>query len=625
MSFRSTPLPAPARRPALRRGLFAVLAALLLGPACRADERLEAARHAAAVDPLSGVAALAGLRREALAQDDAALRAQVDELECRLQADLDGRVSLRVAQDGLAALGEHPPAALRPHWQRLRVCHAGALIQSGEVEQGRALLQALVIETDPGSVPWAMARLERGVDRTRLGSYNDAQTDLLAACGVLERDGHWRDRDLCRTHLANHFRRLGDVDESLRLSAPLREAARAAGEDYDASVYGYAVASAMVKLRRWPEALTIAADCARFSERAGDPLGRAYALGLVARAHLGLGQAQEALQAAELALALMDAQADEREHNFNGLLRASALLALGRVPEALGALERLQPAVERRGELEALMEHRALRAQALARLDRWREAYESLRAARETDAQLTHQRVSEQSARLGMQFNRERDAEALATLRTLHEQGQRLRQTQLLALGLALLLLAGVGVLVVRKVRQARQLRLLADTDELTGLPNRRALLALAAQADRSAAGAGLPLALLVVDIDHFKRVNDVHGHAAGDGVLRHVAQSLSAALREGDRLGRLGGEEFVAVLPGAGLAEATAVAERMRAAVAAAPAPVGPLTVACTVSVGVATAPAGGALEVLLGRADAALYQAKADGRDRVAVAAAA
>ncbi len=622
---RSTPLLAVARRAAFWRGPALLLVGLLLGPVARADGRLEAARHTAAVDPLAGVAALADLRRSAVARNDVALRAQVDELECRLQSDLDGRASLRVAQDGLAALGESPAPALRPLWQRLRVCHAGALIQSGEVERGRSLLHALVVETGPGSVPWAMARLERGVDRTRLGEYNDAQHDLLAACAVLERDGHWRDRDLCRSHLANHFRRLGDVDESLRLSAPLREAARVAGEDYDASVYGYAVASAMVRLGRWSEALAIATDCARFSERTGDPLGRAYALGLVARAHMGMGQAQEALQSTDLALELMDPQADEREHNLNGLQRAAALLALGRVPEALVALERLQPAVERRGELEALTEHRALRAQALARLDRWREAYETLRAARDTDARLARQRVSEQAARLGMQFNRERDAEELATLRALHEQGQRLRQTQLLALGLALLLLAGVGGLVVRKVRQAHQLRLLADTDDLTGLPNRRALMALARQADDVAAAAGLPLSLLVVDIDHFKRVNDAHGHAVGDGVLRHVAQALSGALREGDRLGRLGGEEFVAVLPGAGLAEATAVAERMRVAVAGAPAPVGALAVSCTVSLGVAAAPAGGPLEVLLGRADAALYQAKADGRDRVAVAAAA
>jgi diguanylate cyclase (GGDEF)-like protein len=623
MFLRSTPVPTRQRRPVPWRGLAPLLAGLLWSPLGHADERLDAARHLAAVDPQSGVAALATLRADALARSDAALRAQVDELECRLQADLDGRASLRVAREGLAALGEHPPTPLRPLWQRLRTCHAGALIQSGEVERGRALLHELVIETEPGSDPWAMARLERGVDRTRQGAYNDAQTDLLAACSVLEREGHWRDRDLCRNQLANHFRRLGDADEALRLSAPLREAARAAGEDYDASVYGYAVASALIRLGRWAEALTIASDCARFSERASDPLGQAYALGLVARAHRGLGQPAEALQAADQALALMDAEADEREHNFNRLQRAAALLALGRAPEALLVLDRVQASIDRRAEQEALTEHRALRAEALARLERWREAYDALHAAREADARLARQRVSEQSARLGMQFNRERDNGELATLRALHDQGQRLRQTQLLALGLALLLLAGVGAVVVHKVRQARQWRLLADTDELTGLPNRRALMALAAQADRTAAAAGAPLALLVVDIDHFKRVNDAHGHAAGDGVLRHVAQALSGALREGDRLGRLGGEEFVAVLPGAGLAEAIAVAERMRAAVAAAPAPVGPLTVVCTVSVGVACAPAGGGLEVLLGRADAALYQAKAEGRDRVEAAA--
>ena len=110
-------------------------------------------------DSLIGTASvlIGGERDELRPTRTGALLVAYEYPEDRFAAPVHGERVAAEAADGLAALGEHPPAALRPHWQRLRVCHAGALIQSGEVEQGRALLQALVIETDPGSVPWAMA------------------------------------------------------------------------------------------------------------------------------------------------------------------------------------------------------------------------------------------------------------------------------------------------------------------------------------------------------------------------------------------------------------------------------------------------------------------------------------
>ncbi|MCK6425786.1 MAG: GGDEF domain-containing protein [Burkholderiaceae bacterium] len=240
--------------------------------------------------------------------------------------------------------------------------------------------------------------------------------------------------------------------------------------------------------------------------------------------------------------------------------------------------------------------------------------------ARQIEQTLHRQQLSEQSARLRLQFNRDRDTQELGNLRALNEQGQRLRRTQALALGLFVLLLAVAVALVIRKVRQARRLNALASTDELTGLTNRRALLAFAGQALAQARAAQQPLGIVMTDVDHFKRINDTHGHAVGDEVLRHVAGVLGASLRAQDRLGRVGGEEFVGVLPRAGLAAARAVGERMRAAVESTPAlsaTAGRLPF--TVSVGVAVSTGGESLEALIARADAALYRAKREGRNRV------
>jgi diguanylate cyclase (GGDEF)-like protein len=157
--------------------------------------------------------------------------------------------------------------------------------------------------------------------------------------------------------------------------------------------------------------------------------------------------------------------------------------------------------------------------------------------------------------------------------------------------------------------------------DALTGLLNRRELDGVLDRAFRAAQGARSgPLSLLFCDIDKFKGVNDRHGHAAGDRVLAGVAAALSGALRSGDAAGRYGGEEFVAVLPAAGPADAAAVAERIRREVEAArhdAAGAEPLRV--TVSLGQATLRGGESLAALLAAADACLYEAKRAGRNRV------
>ncbi|WP_041292075.1 histidine kinase N-terminal 7TM domain-containing diguanylate cyclase [Kineococcus radiotolerans] len=183
-------------------------------------------------------------------------------------------------------------------------------------------------------------------------------------------------------------------------------------------------------------------------------------------------------------------------------------------------------------------------------------------------------------------------------------------------------------VVVGRDVTEVAQLRAqLAEEavrDPLTGLHNRRHFDTAAAQLLRCAAATGDPVGVLAVDIDHFKRVNDTHGHAVGDLVLVEVARVLAAAERRGDLVARTGGEEFVLLLPGAD-EEALAVrAEQVRAACAALDVPVAAGTrVRPTVSVGCAVLPHHGAdLTGVLAAADRALYAAKAGGRDRVVVA---
>ncbi len=164
----------------------------------------------------------------------------------------------------------------------------------------------------------------------------------------------------------------------------------------------------------------------------------------------------------------------------------------------------------------------------------------------------------------------------------------------------------------------------LANQDALTGAANRRAVLEALESELARAQRQRTPLALLMLDIDHFKRVNDQHGHLAGDQVLRHFVHVVRQRLRAQDFLGRYGGEEFLLLLPDTDLAGAQQLAQQLCQAVQAAPCDWQGQTIAVTVSVGIAGAgtsqQADG--ETLLQAADQALYRAKDKGRNRVEVA---
>ena len=184
---------------------------------------------------------------------------------------------------------------------------------------------------------------------------------------------------------------------------------------------------------------------------------------------------------------------------------------------------------------------------------------------------------------------------------------------------LPLALLLAVAFLSTALMRSDLDHRSESVLDVLTGMLNRRSLDARVAELEQQAAVTGETIGLIVGDIDHFKAVNDAHGHAQGDAVLVDVAYTLRKELRAFDLAYRIGGEEFVVVLPGAGQQDAGDVAERLRLAVELSP--VGGLQV--TMSFGVASSlPGPFAFPELFAAADAALYEAKSAGRNRVVLA---
>ncbi len=196
-----------------------------------------------------------------------------------------------------------------------------------------------------------------------------------------------------------------------------------------------------------------------------------------------------------------------------------------------------------------------------------------------------------------------------------------LQPVQLIAYiaSMSIALLGSFGFLLMVKERTDNEIMHLAMTDSLTQIPNRRALTDYAEHA--LARRSGLPLALLMIDADHFKLINDTHGHQVGDEVLCKITSLLEGRLRGQDLLGRYGGEEFLVVAPDTDSEDAFALAESLRKIIAVKPFPSAEGDIFLSVSIGISTCPATATrgLQEMLKEADAALYDAKLTGRNKV------
>ncbi|MCC8553298.1 GGDEF domain-containing protein [Xanthomonas hortorum] len=363
------------------------------------------------------------------------------------------------------------------------------------------------------------------------------------------------------------------------------------------------------------------------SRELGDQAGVAAALTSASEALSETGDANAALAMAREALPLMQKQGNVGRiaacHAV--LLQALTVLkadSLGAEIVAARAADDPNLTLSRRAQLLDAI------APALAAQGRHAEAYQELQRANTLRAQsLDRQRVTVM-LRLQARYEDARRGAETAELRRRSETAQLALQareagqrTLWIALCAACLLLLGALVVLAFGARHRRQLSRLAMRDELTGLPNRRAIRSEAQQQIEQALRSQIPCMLALIDLDHFKLINDVHGHATGDAVLKALASASKLALRTQDRLGRLGGEEFLLVLPGCNAEEIPALFARLRSAVAAIQIPGLPADQPVRFCMGAVSVTAATGLDVLLSQADLALYAAKTAGRDQWAV----
>jgi diguanylate cyclase (GGDEF)-like protein len=209
---------------------------------------------------------------------------------------------------------------------------------------------------------------------------------------------------------------------------------------------------------------------------------------------------------------------------------------------------------------------------------------------------------------------------ATAMLQQIKENYYYIILTAICIVGLIYLIIRYVARVFIGDLNRAeQQLREMASHDFLTSLLNRREAYRQISEEMGRVARTGRPVAFIIFDIDHFKRLNDTYGHNAGDMVLKQLAVKLMSALRDYDIACRYGGEEFLVVAPETDLEQALKLAERLRMTIAATDFSTGTEDISVTVSIGVSMLQQSDSIETAISRADVALYQAKENGRNRV------
>lgn len=588
-----------------------------------AQSLLDSASSEIRIDPDAGrrqiESALQLLRRSP--EPDVEIRAHLLLSDYYLERDRNTALAQIDAADALL------PQAGRPGLEAGVLTGRGQLAQmTGDNDQASGLYDqaAEVARSVNDDEMLAEVLLSRGYLRGLRGDYAAGLADLMHAQGLFQLQKNTQRATSALDNIAIIYNRMGDAEEAIGILQRTLETERAAGLKRDEAATLRDQGDALENLQHLESARSAYAASWDLSRQLDYSRGEAYAL-------RGLASVSNAMGDPNGALTQLDHAAELQQHTPDARLLAQIDLARGL---ALHRLERLKPCLNSLSQALALFRQIGSQselattynelAEVDAELGNWRDAFDYRTLSQSLTTQLLRSQLDQRFATLKVEFDTasKEQQNALLMRENAADQAalaQRLKasnlQTAVIVLGV--LLVAVLTTLAVHQRRSSLRLRLLAMTDELTGVPNRRAVIGLLSQMLRRSVE---PISILIIDIDHFKSINDRYGHLIGDEALKQVAADLRGAIADPAFFGRLGGEEFAAVLPGTILEEARATAEFLRERVLRLDLSRWLGDRRITVSIGIATSlPGRDSITTMLRRADSALYAAKDAGRNCV------
>lgn len=361
------------------------------------------------------------------------------------------------------------------------------------------------------------------------------------------------------------------------------------------------------------------------SRSLGDSYGQAYALKALGANAQAMEMADKAYQYFSMAQDIFQDAGDNAQITHLNRHLADLALDKGDFPEAATRYTQTLEEYDKSGDQTGMMRAYRGMSSVLALQGEFEKALNAYKAYAGLAIALAQEQGNETTRQLQVAFDTEhyiKNNQQLASLTRMQQETLDYQVSLLdknrLAITLAACVVLLIGTLLFRTRQFAKKMQILATTDELTGLLSRRAILAYAYTEFERATRFARPLSCMILDIDHFKSINDTFGHEAGDKVLKQVSGVISSTLRKSDYFGRIGGEEFLLIAPETTPDQASFLSERIRRRVAETPfANLGKMTV--TISAGQVQLDGQKTWEELMGNADMALYQAKQSGRNLV------
>jgi len=546
-------------------------------------------------------------------------------VEAEAYSVLELRANARsAAEKGLALVpSQHDPVHLE-----LLMAYASAVYDSAGIAAAIQTIEAARAAQPPGSQADTCLLISRGLLEHRLGREDLAIVTVTQAYHASNGSAA-----LSETHvmaadaLSTVMRSMGDYSQALALNQEKLDWDSDHGASMSLSASRFMRGQILKLMGNYDGAINEFEKARTFSASLGDQQGIAFAEQRICEAHIELGQLTPAQRECTNALRIFGEARSVDSLKETQVLQARIFLGLGHPDVALAMMNEV---LDHGGDDVAPRIVGSMyewRARANAALRNYKDAYADLQeyVARFTAAN-DAERIRQAGA-LRARFETDREIARNSSLKRELEntqeqsnrQAQQLRWNTVVAVaGIWIIALLVYFLIANRSYRM--QLLQLASQDALTGLPNRRRTQELALAALVLARSTGKPLTLALIDMDHFKDINDRCGHAAGDHVLQEFARAGREALRETDILGRWGGEEFLLLMPETPVELAIASLERLRTLVFGIRLPPTGSDLQVSVSAGLASFDDNvKSFEDLVARADAALYRAKHDGRDLI------
>ena len=561
-------------------------------------------------------------------------------LKTRPNADLEIRAHLLICdyqseRDTAAAQREIAAAtALLPQARRQGL-RAGILDCEGEsLENSGDNTQALAQYTEAVSVAsaehddemLALSLYPRGYLLGVMGDYANGLIELRRADALFEKLKKPLHALTTLNSIATLYNRMGDYVQARHIYTRALAAQREAGLEREQVVTLHNLGRVNENLHDWDAARTAFSEALEISRRINYLRGEAYNMRGLAAVANALGDPAGALETLKSAEVLQKQVPDARLRAQIQLARGIALHKLQHLPEATAALESALVDFKLAESLFELNQVYTELAAVYAETGDWRDAYARQVDAKTTSDKLLKNQLDQGFATLKVEFDTATQDKENAALKRQNEANQRalaqarsVRRLQATVIILTISLVLLLTLLAVFQHRSTLRMHILAMTDELTGVPNRRAVLGRLDPLLRSENPE--PCAILIVDVDYFKAINDQLGHSTGDEVLKVLAATVRAAVKEPAFFGRLGGEEFLIALPDTGLHAARAMAEsfcEMIEAIDTSRWFGDRHRLTCSIGVSVSV-PGRDTPSTMLQRADAALYSAKRGGRNCV------